>query len=206
MRRSLTLPLGERVDGGVPTAGDDLGKRFATYGCAIDLWGLASEEALDEVTGARMDLGLGERPELDSADPASERLGDPRCCEDVGGAGQQKTPRCRVLVDALLDRVEQVRNALDLVDQYRPAQAGDEAVWIEAGGLAGRLIVECDARGGVLACHDLLGEGALADLPRTQDEHDSAVAERIDDERMRAARDQQRGSSYTKENLCICGD
>lgn len=67
------------------------------------------------------------------------------------------------------------------------AVARYEAVRVDASGVARRLIVERDDSGWVIVRHDLLGQRALADLSRTQDQHDSAVAERIDDQRTSVA-------------------
>lgn len=89
---------------------------------------------------------------------------------------------------------------LNLVDHRRSAQAGDEAIGVDSRCIARDLVVQRDDRGGVVAAHDLLGEGALADLPGALHEHHSTVAEGLGDQWAGTALDQhgnrcKRGSS-----------
>jgi hypothetical protein len=72
-----------------------------------------------------------------------QAVGDPRQGQDIRRVGEQEATRPIVLIDRLLDGQQQVRRALDFIDNG-PIEAADEAGGIGPGGLKDRLIVERD--------------------------------------------------------------
>lgn len=66
----------------------------------------------------------GNWPQGEDFHPTSQGLGDPGQHQDVGGAGEQEAPRALIAVDRQLDRGEERRNLLDLVDHRQPIAAG----------------------------------------------------------------------------------
>ena len=85
----------------------------------------------------------------------------------IGRAGEQKPARTIVLIDGLLDGQEQVRCALDLVDD-RFVQTPDESGRIGLGSREDRLIVERDV--GPVAVPHLFDERGLAGPARSHDQ------------------------------------
>lgn len=104
---------------------------------------LPLEKALQKDQWPAFDLGPRQRQHLDGFHPAGEAVGDSWQGQHVRRAGEQKPTRTImiILVDRFLDRQQQVRRALDLVNDG-PVQAPDEAGRIGLGGLQDRLIVE----------------------------------------------------------------
>ena len=82
-------------------------------------------------------------------------------------------------VDVLLDGQEKVRRPLNLVDERRMRQAGDEPAGVGKRGLARRLVVEGQHRGDGVRCGYLSRERALAYLAGAHDEDDPGVAQRL---------------------------
>ena len=71
-----------------------------------------------------------------------ERLADHRDEKDVGRPGQQEAPVPTVPVHGDLDRPQQVRCALDLVDRDELRKTGDEPVRVELRGAVVARVVE----------------------------------------------------------------
>jgi hypothetical protein len=119
-----------------------------------------------------LDLALRQRPHLHSVDATWQRVRDPLRCEHVRRAGDEKPSRPRVSVHRLLERQQQAWRAVNLIDERRPSDVGDEASRIRDRCLARRRVVEVEGLHRMLAGDDLGGQRRLADLPRARDEHD----------------------------------
>lgn len=90
---------------------------------------LSLEEALKEGRSTAVDLGLRQRQHPERFHPSGKTVGDPRQGQHIGRASEEKSTRAIILVDRLLDREEQIRCALDLIDDGS-IQAPDEPGWI----------------------------------------------------------------------------
>jgi len=109
-------------------------------------------------------------------DAAGERLAEAGQEEEIGGAGEEETAGAAIAVNGELDRTEELRDALDLVERHRVWQRGDEACGVVAGGAEESLVVEADV---VSAGDAELREGALAALPRAEERDDGGVRQRL---------------------------
>ena len=89
---------------------------------------------------------LDERRQAQVLRSPGERVGDPRRGQDFRRAGEQELPRSRIVIDAHLNRQEQVGHALDLIDHNRRDEPRDEAARIGRRGVPDRLIVESQDR------------------------------------------------------------
>jgi hypothetical protein len=128
------------------------------------------------------DLSLGEWPEWNSLRAPSEGLGDLGSGPDVGGPGQQEEPGrtgvgSTLTVDPALDRLDQARRLLELVDEEGEAALRDKAVRVGVRGGPRTRIVQADPlrpdiRG------DLLRQSALAALTRADEDDDRSVPQR----------------------------
>jgi hypothetical protein len=78
-------------------------------------------------------LALGGRPELDNLHPTGQGVGKPAQCQYLGRPGEQELARALIGVDGHLDRAEEFRSQLNLVDHHE-AVVLDEACWIVPGG------------------------------------------------------------------------
>jgi len=74
---------------------------------------------------AKLTLAEGRQPEV--LRTPGERVGDSWGGQDVRRTGQQELPGRRITVDSRLDRQQQVRHALDLIDDDRGDQSRDES-------------------------------------------------------------------------------
>lgn len=92
---------------------------------------LQLEGGVDESIRRAVYLALGERPHLDRLGPTDERVGQSAQPEQTSGAGEEKLAGPIVLVDACLDREDQIRGALDLVD-HQQALVGDERFRVQS--------------------------------------------------------------------------
>ena len=135
-----------------------------------------------------MDLALGERPETRELRAARERILDPAVAQHIRRAREQEPPRGWIPVDGLLDRQQQVGDALDLVDHDRLVQTGEEADRVRLCRRARDSVVESDSpRRVVVLCYQAR-QRALADLARTHHVHDARIGERLEHKRMRMTR------------------
>jgi hypothetical protein len=142
-----------------------------------------AEEGVDEALRPARDLPLGERPEGDDLHPAGERLGDPGQEEEVGRAGEQEAARPAVAVDLRLDRQEEVRDALDLVQGDRAGKTGQEPRGIVLGSGADGRVVQGEIAGRALPGAQFLDQGALPDLARSVQQDDRSIPQGGEQER-----------------------
>jgi hypothetical protein len=91
-----------------------------------------------------VNLGLRQRPQTDGFNPPGERILDALGRQDVGRAGEQEPPRSPVAIHVLLDGQQQVRGALDLVQQHRTAEPTDEPSGISQSRRTYGVIVEAE--------------------------------------------------------------
>ena len=89
-----------------------------------------------------LDLALGQRIQAEDAHAASQRVRQGRNQQNVGGAGQDEAPRRPPPVDGGLERGEELRNPLYLVQNRLRGQAVDEPDRISRRGRPDRVIVE----------------------------------------------------------------
>jgi hypothetical protein len=83
---------------------------------------------------------------------------------------------------------------VDLVDERRTVQAGDEAGGIGVGGLPCGRVIEGQLAHRSLPGRtgDLADQGGLADLPRSRDEDDARIVDPRGDQRLHVPLDQAR--------------
>lgn len=125
---------------------------------------------------------MRERPKRNPLRPSRKRLGDPQRRPDVCRPGQQEKTRhagigAALPVDPALDRLEQRRRLLELVDEERQLAFLDEPRRIGIGRPLWSRIVEGDPLGADIV-GDLLCQGALAALARPGDDDDGRVGDR----------------------------
>ena len=105
----------------------------ASAGEQIEPFLLARGEQLIPAAGAPVAalLAARHRPERQIAGPPRQRLGDLTHEEQVGGARQEESSRRALAIDRSLDRAQQSRLALDLVERHRVG-AADQRLRIAA--------------------------------------------------------------------------
>jgi hypothetical protein len=167
--RSATCPT-EHVRVSAPQRPVDHLDRRDGGGAAQHRCRIVGEEVVDDAARNAFELGLRQRPQGHVLAPA--RQGLRLTVERVRRSGQQEAPGTAVAVDAGLDREDEVRYALHLVDDRPAAETRHEALRI---GARARLDVE------VVQRHELrepspadeaTHERALAPLSRTlHDDH-----------------------------------
>src|SRR5262249_29246754 len=126
----------------------------------------AIESGVDKRLLDAHEFALGKWPERLNFDPASERVRHPRKHEDICRACEEEPAGNTVAVDFGLDRDEEFRGSLHLVDNNWTVNIGQEARGIDARGSEGRGIIQRD----VLASpsfRNLPDERAFAGLTRT---------------------------------------
>ena len=104
--------------------------------------GAVPEGRVDEQVGPALDLPLGERPELDDLHATRQRVRKAPQGEDPGGPGQEKAPWARIQVDQDLDRPQQLRRELDLVDDHEPVVLDEPCRVVLRGPQCGSVIEE----------------------------------------------------------------
>jgi len=142
---------------------------------------LAGEQEVDEGLDPARELALAQPVELDGLGAAGEAVLRGGQVEQVGGAGEQEAAGRGVLVDGELERGDQARGALDLVDREQAAGVlCDESVRVGLGCLLGEAVVEGDEQAAALV-DDGLRERGLPDLARALDHDDAGVVEGLVD-------------------------
>lgn len=110
----------------------------------------------------------GHGPEREVARTTGQRLRHLPHQEHVGRAGEQEAPGTAVAIDGTLDRGQQSRFALDLVERER-VLAAQQGFRIAARGIAYVEVVERAVA--PFARYELFDQGALAGLPCTGEQH-----------------------------------
>ena len=177
------------------TGDHDLGARGATFWRATHLRRPAVEQRVDHRMTFAFDLGPRERPEVQVLDPARERVGNDASGKQVGRPREQELARRGIVVEDLLDREHQARHALDLIDHRRTRQRKREPVGIGPGGVARRLVVECEVVGDDACGLKLPGKRALPGLAGSGDCRGPAHAQDVPQLRLDASRDQRHKAS-----------
>ena len=178
------------------SAGDDeLGARGATLGRTAHAWRCAVEQRVDDRPAFAFDLGPRERPEVQILDPARERVGNDAGGEQVGRPREQELARRGIVVEDLLDREHQARHALNLIDHRRTRQRKREPVGIGPGGVARRLVVECEVVGDDACGLKLPGKRALPGLAGSGDRRGPAHRQDVPQLRLDGSRDQRHTAS-----------
>ena len=110
--------------------------------------------------------------------PSRQRVRQARNQQHVGRPGEQKPARRPAAVDRYLERREEPRRALDLVEDRALRQIGHEADRILRGRREWRGLVEvevCVAR----TLTDLPRQRGLAALSRPMNQHDRRIGQRL---------------------------
>ncbi len=114
--------------------------------------------------------------------PAGQGIGQPRHQQDIGGTGQQEAPRRAPGIHGGLQRGEELRNPLDLV-QHRPlGQIGDITHRIGPRRRQLQVVVKSEV-GEPGLVPDQPGQGGLPALPGTVDQDHRRIGERLKDAR-----------------------
>ncbi len=172
----------------IATGDDPLDERRTADGRIRNSRHVPGEQRVDDIALPTFDLRLRERPQRDERDPARQRVVDLRRREDVRGARHEEPPGSPRAVDVRLDREQQLGGALDLVDQHRPGEVGDERRRVHEREIADRLVVQAQRLGDPCTRCQPLRERALADLPRTHHEDHRAKGQCLGCERQCVAR------------------
>ncbi len=106
-----------------------------------------------------------------------------------------------MLVDSHLDRQQQVRCALDLIDYDGRLESGDESRRIIDRGFARRLVIEREHHRWTIGGRDLLHKRALAHLSSSQDHDDAGVVESFKDEGAETTFDHHAGNHGVPADL-----
>ncbi len=157
-------------------------------GCSGDGRKPCVEGRVDERLAGACQLALGKRREIDVPDATRKRVGDGGEREEVCRSGEQELPARLVAVEAPLDRQQQARYTLNLVDHRRAGDRGDETCRVFSRCVRRRLVVEADQSGGMLVCRDVCDERALTDLPGPQQRDGATFGKRFEDLRADVAR------------------
>ena len=140
-----------------------------------------------EGVGGPFQLALGERPQLDDLHPAGQGVGEPAQRQHLGGPGEQELPGTRVGIDGYLDRPEQPRSQLNLIDHHE-AVVLDEAGRIVLCSAQRRRIVQQADHGVRVPQGGDPGQGALAGLPGAVERDDPRIGQGLGHEALRALR------------------
>ena len=112
-------------------------------------------------------------------DAPRKRVSDGREREKVRGPGEQELSARLIAVQAPLDRQQQARYTLNLVDHRCPVDSCDKASRICPSCVRCRLIIEADQSGRVLIRRDVRDQCALADLPGSEQRDGAALSKRL---------------------------
>src|SRR5680860_402217 len=138
---------------------------------------LAGEQQLEKAFAAPFDLPLREGPQAQHLHAAGERVGDARQAEHVRRAGEDEAAGATVLVDARLDREQQVGRSLHLVNDQRARIAGDEGGRVVTGRGEVQATIQAHVAGLAELDDEGLRERALAALPRPDEHRDRRIAQ-----------------------------
>ena len=119
---------------------------------------------------------LGQGQETDNSHTAGERVRDTRQGHQIRRPGEQKPPRPWVSVYRGLERQEESRRTLNLVD-HRPIKIPHEAYGVGRGSIQDGSVVECDEWKAV--GRDLPRQRGFSRLPRAAKQHDPGVLQRL---------------------------
>jgi hypothetical protein len=134
-----------------------------------------SKHAVHEGLLAPFDFPLRKRPESQDLPAPCQRFRKVRQEQDIGGAGQQIASGSALSVHIHLERVEELRSALDFVQHDGSVEGFEKAGWIRKGsGLQGGIIQRNVARRVIMA-GNRLAERAFPDLTRTDEQSDRTV-------------------------------
>ena len=141
--------------------------------------------SVNEVLTDALKFPLAEASECHGDSASGETV---RCALDavqVSGAGEQEPSGTTVGVHTLLDRQNQLRGALDLIDDQWFARAcagveGQESCRVGRGGRTRIVVVHGDDMP-VILNGDLTGQGTLADLAPALEDHDREIGEQLGD-------------------------
>ena len=140
--------------------------------------GLARERVVEKVGSHAAQFRLGQGQQTDDAHAARQRIRDAWQRHQVGGAGEQEPPGAWIGVDGSLDRHDQVRRALNLVDD-RAVDAAHETDGIDQGGLEGGGVVQCYEGDGIAS--NPLRQRGLPRLPGAAYQNDPGVFQGLPD-------------------------
>ena len=160
--------------------------------------GRVRPEPVDEVLPTPVKLPLGQRQDVDDVGPPGERLRRLRQDRIPRGSGEHVAPRPGVRVELGLDRVQDLRDMLELVDENRPGTGDDEA------GVAGRRRSRVRAvkveDGPVELGRERSEQGALAHGARPGEDHDGLFAHALKDDFGESARTQPANSRHALQD------
>ena len=112
--------------------------------------------------------------QLNDLHPACKRVAQTGQEQQIRRAGEHEAPGPTVAIDRELDRAQELRHPLDLVEDHAGRQRGHEPGRVAAGERKRRLVVEGDVGEAGL---ERAGKGRLAGLPRPEKADDGRVAE-----------------------------
>jgi hypothetical protein len=159
---------------------------------------LTCQQPIDEVVPTAFDLPLRQGPEVDVLDPSGEGIGDDPGGEQVRRSRDQELATRVRAVEDHLDRQEKAGRPLNLVDDRRHVEVGDETVRVRERRRPEHVVVEVAVAVEEAVVYQRLREGALSDLPRSQDGACAACREHVADLACDSARDQRHAHSLPK--------
>ena len=121
------------------------------------------EGRIDEPVRPAVQLSLRERPQLDDLHTAGQRVRQRPHRENPREAGEQEAPRRRIQVDGHLDRAQQLRSELDLVDDHHRVAFHEP----RGSSLAARKVAASSSNRGTGACAPVAVSLARVDFPDT---------------------------------------
>ena len=134
----------------------------------------AAKERFDEAWSPSLELALGERVQPQNADAAGERVRETRHEQDVGGARQDEPAGGPALVDGRLERREEFRGALNLIEDRSPRQPFHETDRVASGSVPDSLVVERHVTVAARFAHGA-GQRRLAALTRPVNQNGRCV-------------------------------
>ncbi len=137
-----------------------------------------TEQTIQEPRAPLFPLGVSERVQAKEAHAASERVRELRQQENVGRTGQDETTRSSILIDGDLERTEEMRNMLDLIENRLRRQPGYKTNRVVLRNPPDVVVVERNVAVAPRLPHHP-GQRGLAALPRTMDEHRRRVRDRL---------------------------
>jgi hypothetical protein len=146
------------------------------------------EGGIHEPVGFAVDLALREGPQLDDLHPTRQGIGKRPQRKDPRGSREEETARGRVQVDGHLDRAEQLRRVLYLVNDEEPVVV-HELRGVVARRLQGRRIVQETYDRTPCRAGREPSEGALPRLARTVHQDDARVLQGVGHQTFSSARE-----------------